>query len=416
MESALVFASSALQRGGNMKSGLRTFTATSALLLLVCAGLTTASRAAEETGVTAHEIKLASCAALDGPARVLGIETVLGATTYVNYINDQGGVNGRKIQLLAFDDGYDPARADACFNRLKTEKVFAAGFFVGTPTAVKYVPLAQADKLPVVGLFTGAQLLYEPLKHYIVNVRASYYDETREQVHNLWDVIGAHKIAVIYQDDAFGKTVLEGVKLALTKYHSAPIATGTFERGSNDISKGLADVEAAHPQAVVLVGPYSPVAAIVKKAHSQGWHPIFLTVSFVGTEQFIKEAGPDAEGTIITQVVPPPDRTDLPTVKLYRDALSKYFPKSQPSFISLEGFLDAMVFVEGLKRAGHDLTREKFIEGIESMHSTDLGLGPRLKVNYSASNHKGLDEVYATVVRGGKPTPLNWSEVKHEGF
>jgi len=396
---------------------LRKIVGNSVSALLLCAGLAIASSAQNEVGVTQNEIKLASCSALDGPARVLGIETVSGATAYLNYINDQGGVNGRKVQLLAFDDGYDPTRADACFNRLKKERVFAAGFFVGTPTAAKYVPLAQQDKLPVVGLFTGAQLLYEPLKHYIVNVRASYYDETHEQVRNLWEAIGAHKIAVIYQDDAFGKTVLEGVKLALTKYRSAPVATGTFAHGSLDIEKGLDDVQAAHPEAVVLVGPYSPVAAIVKRAHAKGWHPIFLTVSFVGTEQFIKEAGPDAEGTIITQVVPPPDRVDLPTVQLYRDQLTKYFPQSKPTFVSLEGFLDAMVFVEGLKRAGKNLTREKFIEGIESMHNTDLGLGPKLRTNYSATSHKGLNEVYATVVKGGHAELLtNWTDVKHEGF
>ena len=167
----------------------------------------------------------------------------------------------------------------------------------------------------------------------------------------------------------------------------------------------------------MLVGPYSPVAAIVRKAHAKGWHPIFVTVSFVGTEQFIKEAGSDADGTIITQVVPPPDRTDLPTVKLYHEALAKYFPAAQPSFVSLEGFVDAMVFVEGLKRAGKDVTREKFIEGIESMHNADLGLGAKLRTNYSATSHKGLSQVYATVVKGGKPELLtNWSEVKHEGF
>ena len=372
---------------------------------------------AQEVGVTSKEVKLASCSALDGPARVLGLETVTGATAYLNYVNDGGGVNGRKVQLMAFDDGYDPAQADSCFNRLLKEKVFAAGFFVGTPTAAKYVPLAQQGKLPVVGLFTGAQLLYEPTKHYIVNVRASYYDETREQIRNLWETMGARKIAVLYQDDAFGKTVLDGVKLALTKYHSAPVATGTFARGSLDVDHGLAEVQATNPQAVVLVGPYSPVAAIVKKAHARGWHPLFLTVSFVGTEQFIKEAGGDAEGTIITQVVPPPDRTELPTVKLYREQLSKYFPQAKPNFVSLEGFLDAMVFVEGLKKAGTNPTREKFIDGIESLHGTDLGLGPKLKLNYSASSHKGLNEVYTTVVKGGKPELLNnWSEVKHEGF
>jgi branched-chain amino acid transport system substrate-binding protein len=396
----------------------RKFVVNWAPALLLCAALVlTGKSQAEEVGVTKTEIKLASCSALDGPARLLGIDTVMGATAYLDQINDAGGVNGRKIQLLAFDDGYDPARADSCFNRLKTEKVFAAGFFVGTPTAAKYVPMAQAEKLPVVGLFTGAQLLYEPLKHYIVNVRASYYDETREQVSNLWEEVGAHKIAVLYQDDAFGKTVLDGVKLALNKYHSAPVATGSFARGTLDVDKGITDVQAGNPQAVVLVGPYAPVAAIVKRAHAKGWHPIFLTVSFVGTEQFIKEAGADADGTIITQVVPPPDNTDLPTVKLYRDALAKYFPQAKPSFVSLEGYLDAMVVVEGLKRAGKDVTREKFIDGIESMHNTDLGLGSKLKANYSATSHKGLNQVYVTVVQHGRPQLLTrWAEVKHEGF
>jgi branched-chain amino acid transport system substrate-binding protein len=144
------------------------------------------------------------------------------------------------------------------------------------------------------------------------------------------------------------------------------------------------------------------VAAIVKKAHAAGWRPQFLTVSFVGTEEFIKEAGPDAEGMIITQVVPPYDRTDYPTVAAYRKYLAKYYPDTPPSFVSLEGFVDAMVLVEGLKRTGKDLTREKFITAIESIHDLNVGLGPRLILNYSASNHKGFDNVYTTVVRAAK--------------
>src|SRR5271169_6592595 len=147
------------------------------------------------------------------------------------------------------------------------EGVFALGFFVGTPTAKVYVPLAQEEKIPVVGLFTGAQLLYEPLKHEVINVRASYYDETREQVDKLWEA-NVHKIGVIYQDDAFGKALLDGVKLALQKHNSTPAALGTFERNTLDVDAGLRDVMAARPQAVVVVGPYAPVAAIVKKAHA----------------------------------------------------------------------------------------------------------------------------------------------------
>ncbi|HET7890082.1 MAG TPA: ABC transporter substrate-binding protein [Candidatus Sulfotelmatobacter sp.] len=366
---------------------------------------------AETPGVTENSVLIGSCSALDGPARFLGNQTVLGATTYLHSINDEGGIFGRKVQLLAFDDGYDPDKAPACFKRMTKEGVFALGFFVGTPTAKVYVPMAQEEKIPVVGLFTGAQMLYEPLKHYVVNVRASYYDETREQVDKLWEA-NIRKIGVIYQDDAFGKTVLDGMKLALQKHNSAPAATGAFPRNTLDVVEGLKSVMAARPQAVVVVGPYSPVAAIVKQAHAAGWRPQFLTVSFVGTEEFIKEAGPDAEGTIITQVVPPYDRTDYPTVALYRKYLTKYYPDATPSFVSLEGFVDAMVMVEGLKRAGKDVTREKFISGIESIHELNVGLGSKLVLAYGPKDHKGFDDVYPTVVKNGRPELLtNWSEI-----
>jgi ABC-type branched-subunit amino acid transport system substrate-binding protein len=361
----------------------------------------------ETSGIQKNQILIGSCAALDGPARFLGLETITGATAYLNQVNAEGGVYGRKIQLLAFDDGYEPAKAELCFNRLLKEDVFAAGFFVGTPTAAKYVPKAEENKLPVVGLFTGAQLLYSPLKHYVLNVRASYHDEMREQVENLWNVMGIRKVGIIYQDDAFGATVLDGLRSALKKYHAAPIGLGTFPRNTLEVDKGLAAVRAANPQAVVLVGTYSPLAEIVKRAHRMGWRPLFLTVSFVGTEKFIAEAGKDADGTIITQVVPPYTRTDFPTVALYRQALSTYYPTEQPSFVSLEGFVDAMVLVEGLKRAGKDLTREKLIRGVESISDKDIGLGPRLVLRYGPNRHKGFDQIYTTVVHNGKPEILD---------
>ncbi|HYM75277.1 MAG TPA: ABC transporter substrate-binding protein [Candidatus Dormibacteraeota bacterium] len=359
--------------------------------------------------MTDTSILIGSCSALDGPAHFLGRQTVLGASAYLHMVNDEGGVFGRKIQLQAFDDSYDPEKAPSCFKRMTKEGVFALGFFVGTPTAKVYVPLAQEEKIPVVGLFTGAQLLYEPLKHEVINVRASYYDETREQIDKLWEV-NIRKVGVIYQDDPFGKAVLDGVKLALQRHNSAPLGLGTFARNTLDVDAGLKSVMGERPQAVVVVGPYAPVAAIVKKAHAAGWHPQFLTVSFVGTEEFIKEAGADAEGTIITQVMPPYDRIDYPTVAQYRKCLAKYSPGEAPTFVSFEGFVDAMVAVEGLKRAGRDLTREKFIAGIESIHEMNVGLGPRLILNYSATDHKGFDNVYPTIVKGGQPVLLtDWS-------
>jgi branched-chain amino acid transport system substrate-binding protein len=381
------------------------------LFVIALASITVSSATAETPGVTNTSILIGSCSALDGPAHFLGRQTVLGASAYLHMINDEGGVFGRKIQLQAFDDSYDPEKAPACFKRMTKEGVFALGFFVGTPTAKVYVPLAQEDKIPVVGLFTGAQMLYEPLKHEIINVRASYYDETREQIDKLWEV-NVRKIAVIYQDDPFGKAVLDGVKLALQRHGASPVGLGTFTRNSVDVIAGVKEVMAGHPQAVVIAGPYAAAAAIVKQAHTDGWRPQFLTVSFVGTEEFIKEAGADAEGTIITQVMPPYDRTEYATVALYRKCLAKYSPGEAPTFVSLEGFVDALVLVEGLKRAGKEPTREKFIAGIESIHEMNAGLGPRLILNYSASDHKGFDNVYPTIVKSGQPVLLtDWSGI-----
>ena len=392
-------------------AGCACFPARAALFLLLTFGVVISAALAQTPGVTENSILIGSCSALDGPARVLGRQTVLGASAYLHMVNDEGGLYGRKIQLQAFDDSYDPDRAPACFKRMLKEGVFALGFFVGTPTAKVYIPLAQEEKIPVVGLFTGAQMLYEPLKHEVINVRASYYDETREQVDKLWEQ-NIRKIGVIYQDDPFGKAVLDGVKLALQKHNATPVGMGHFTRGSVEIEEGLKETMAARPQAIIVAGPYAPAAAIVKQAHAAGWRPQFLTVSFVGTEEFIKEAGADAEGTIITQVMPPYDRTDYPTVAQYRKCLTKYSPGEPPSFVSFEGFVDAMVMVEGLKRAGKELTREKFIAAIESIHDLNVGLGPRLVLNYSSTDHKGFDSVYPTVVKGGQAVLLmDWSSV-----
>src|SRR6266446_1011272 len=370
----------------------------------------TLTQAQNTPGVTDKEILIGSCSALEGPSHFLGTETVTGAKAYLDMINDAGGVDGRKLKLLTYDDSYDPAKTEACFNRLMEQKVFALGFFVGTPTAVKYIPMAESNKIPLVGLFTGAQTLYAPLRHWIVNVRASYFDETREQIDGLWDTLGYKKIGVIYPEDAFGAAVLDGVKAALKTHGAEPVAAASYQRQTAQVGAAIDTVRAAKPDAVVIVGPANTVAPILKQSHAKGWKPLFVTVSFVGTDDLIAEAGADSDGIVITQVVPPYYLTEFKTVALYRRTLTKYFPSAQPNFVSLEGFVDAMVLGEGLKRAGKDLTREGLIRGIESIHEHDLGLGPQLKLNYSSKEHKGFDHVLPTVVRGGRAVPFtDWS-------
>lgn len=382
------------------------------LVSLLLFGAVLPARAQTPPGVTDKSIAIGSCSALEGPSHSLGADTVSGASAYFSLINDEGGVNGRKLKLTAYDDSYDPAKTQACFDHLMSDRVFALGFFVGTPTAVKYLPLAEANKIPLVGLFTGAQTLYTPLRHWIVNVRASYYDETREQIDGVWDKLGYHNVGVIYPEDAFGSAVLGGVTEALKAHGAEPVKVASYERQTTNVGGAIDTVRAANPQAVVVVGPPNTAAPILKQSHAKGWKPLFLTVSFVGTDELILQAGDDAEGVVITQVVPPYYLTDLKGVALYRRALAKYQPAARPNFVSLEGFVDAMVLVEGLKRAGKEPTREGLIHGIESIHEEDLGLGPQLKLEYSAKSHKGFNHVIPTVVRGGRAVPFtDWSTV-----
>jgi branched-chain amino acid transport system substrate-binding protein len=381
-------------------------------LVVLCLWGCAADLSAQTPGITDKEIAIGSCAALEGPSAFLGRETVVGAETYFAMVNDAGGVNGRKIRLHAFDDSYDPAKTQECWDKAMAQKVFAMGFFVGTPTAVKYVPLAESNGVPLVGLFTGAQTLYTPLRRWVINVRASYFDETREQIDGLWNTLHYRKIGVIYPNDAFGMAVLQGVEEALKANGAEPVATASYVRQTSQVGQAIDKVRAASPDAVVIVGPSNTVGPILKQAHGKGWKPLFLTVSFVGTDELIQDAGADSEGMVITQVVPPYYLTDLKTVALYRRSLEKYKPTARPNFVSLEGFVDALVLVEGFKRAGKEPTREGLIHAIESMHEMDMGLGPQLKLGYSAKSHKGFDHVIPTVVRGGRAVPFtDWSMV-----
>ncbi len=388
--------------------------ATLAFLAIGAGCLFSAAAAAAQAvpGVTEKEILIGSCSALEGPSSALGTQTVAGAKAYFSLINEEGGVHDRKLRIIAYDDSYDPAKTKACFEKLVADKVFALGFFVGTPTAVRYLPLAEENKIPLVGLFTGAETLYSPSRRWVVNVRASYYDETREQIDGLWNGLGYKKIGVIYPDDAFGAAVLDGVKQALQAHQAEPSAIASYQRQTANVGAAINRVRAASPQAVVVVGPPNTVAPILKQAHTDAWKPLFLTVSFVGTDELVTQAGADADGMVITQVVPPYYLTDLKTVALYRRALAQYAPSQRPNFVSLEGFVDAMVLAEGLKHAGKDLTREGLIRGIESIHQLDFGLGPQLKLDYSAKDHKGFDHVIATVIRSGRPVPFtDWASV-----
>ena len=352
-----------------------------------------------EDGVTDKEIRIGMANALSGPASGLGVNLKAGTDAFLARINAAGGVNGRKIVLVSKDDGYEPEKTAAATKALiEQDKVFALFGYVGTPTSAAAVPLASRANVPYLFPFTGAEFLRNPLNKWVFNVRASYFDETEVMIERLTKDAGAKKIALFIQDDAFGEAGKAGVNRALHKRDMKVAEEARYKRNTVDVDEGLAKIKAAAPDAVIFVGTYASLSAVVKKAKAQGIKARFMTVSFIGTADFIREAGADGDGVYITQVMPSPEG-GAPVVKQFLQDM-----KGGPvNYSSLEGYVNAAVLVEGLKKVGANPTRAGFISALEGL-STDLG---GLKVGFSATSHQGAKDVFLTVVRGGKAVQVD---------
>ncbi len=366
-------------------------------------------------GVSDSEILIGSSCPLSGHASFLGTQTIHGVQTYLNDVNGQGGVNGRRIRLIAYDDAYDPALCISNTQKLIAEdRVFALTSYVGTPTAVKIIPMVQEAGIPMVGILSGARVLREPFQRYIINIRASYYEETGQLIDHFVQDLGITRVAIFYQYDEFGLDGLTGTEIALQKHGLQPVAKASYIRGSMNVEEGVDLICASDAEAVVMIGTYGPCAKFVRLVKQRKNAMIFHAVSFVGAEELAKILGPEAEGIIVTQVVPPPWETMLlPAAGQYTRLLKRYFPEEDPSFVGFEGFLNAVVLVEGLKRAGTDLTRDGLIDSIEGIHQFSLQIANPL--NYSPTDHQGLRYVYFTRIRDGKPALItNWEQIRKE--
>ncbi|MFO7598844.1 MAG: ABC transporter substrate-binding protein [Candidatus Desulfacyla sp.] len=353
-------------------------------------------------GVTDSEIRIGSSCALSGHASFLGTNTIRGAESYIKELNEEGGIFGRKIRLIVYDDRYDPPRC--VFNTQKLineDRIFALFCYVGTPTSVEILPIVKEARIPLVGLLTGADALRRPFSKYIFNIRASYYQEIAAMVKHIVEDRKLSRFAVFYQYDAYGLDGLAGAELALKKYGLEPVAHGSYIRGTMDVEDALKSIMASHAEVVIMVGTYDPSTKFIKMARAKGFNPIFYNVSFVGGNELARKLGPDGEGVIVTQVVPSPEaRALLSEVDKYCRLLEKYYPEDQPTFVGLEGFINAVVLGKALERAGRDITREKFIRALEGMKDLSLGIG--LGLNFGPEDHQGFDAVYFTQIRDGK--------------
>src|SRR5256885_3552654 len=324
---------------------------------------------------------LGQSAAFSGPAAQLGIQMYRGARIYFDTVNAAGGINGHTIELRSLDDGYEPERCKANTEKFINSDTFALFGFVGTPTCLAALPLVTAANIPFFGPFTGAEALRTPFNRSVFHVRASYFDETALVARQLTN-LGLDKIAVFYQDDAYGRAGLEGVNRALSAHNRAPIALGKVERNGVDVGQAVKDIVAQMPEAVVQISAYKSCAAFIRQARKAGYGGTFFNVSFVGTQALADELGRESQGIMISQVMPFPFSTTTAISREYLDAVHKAGPDAQPNYSSMEGYLAAKVFAEGLRRAGHSPPRDSLVAGPESIQNAtvrgfNVHLGPQ---------------------------------------
>ncbi|MFH1343203.1 MAG: ABC transporter substrate-binding protein [Pseudomonadota bacterium] len=368
-----------------------------ALPLMLAGLLATCIPASAENGVSADKIVFGQATALEGPASALGQGMKLGLDAAFAEINKAGGVKGRKLELKSVDDGYEPTKSiEAVKKLIEEDKVFAIAGAVGTPTAAATQPIATAAGAPFIGAFTGAEFLRAPHKPLVLNIRASYFQETEAMVEHLTKDLGATKIAIMYQDDAFGQAGLAGVKKALDKRQMQLAGEGTFERNTVAVKTALLAIKKVEPDAVIMISPYKPAAAFIKLAKQIKLDVTFVNISFVGSDALAKELGSAGAGVVITQVVPFPKDAAIPVVGRYHAALKANSPDAQPGFVSLEGYLVGRAIIAGLEKVDGEPTRQALLEAVQKAGSLDLG---GFKLTYSATSNRGSDQVFLTVIQ-----------------
>ncbi|WAC73380.1 ABC transporter substrate-binding protein [Roseateles sp. SL47] len=338
------------------------------------------------------KIVLGQSAPLSGPAKELGEQFREGALLAFDYMNQRGGVNGRRIELRSLDDGYEPERCVANTRKLLDEGVTALFGYIGTPTSLAALPLASAAKVPFFAPFTGAEALRTPFNRYAFHIRASYDDECDEIVRQLKSV-GIKKVAVFYQNDAYGQAGLSGMEAALKKHGMAPVATATVERNSVEVTAAVKAIMAAQPEAIVQISAYKSCAAFIRQARHAMFLGNFYNLSFVGAQALAHELGKDSRGVVVSQVVPFPFSGTNPLAQEYAQRAKA--AGKELGYTGIEGFVAAKVLIEGLRRAGNNLSSDSLISALEGLRDFDAG---GFFINFNAQKHTGSKFVDMTIL------------------
>jgi ABC-type branched-subunit amino acid transport system substrate-binding protein len=360
--------------------------------------------AVAEPGVDKTKILFGQAAVLEGPAAALGQGMRLGLLAAFAEANRLGGVHQRQLELISLNDDYEPEKSiNATQQLINKDKVFALVGAVGTPTALAAQPIAAAAGVPFIGAFTGAEFLRSQFQRDVVNVRASYFQETEAIVDHLIKDRHISRIAILYQDDSFGLAGLAGVQQALARRKMSLVADATFERNTTAVKMALWTIRKAQPEAVIMIGPYRPCTAFIRLAHQLQMKPLFASISFVGSDALAKELGSEGAGVFVSQVVPFPADDSIPFVARYHHALAAFDPTATPGFVSLEGYLVGRLIVAALEKGPEAPTRRALLDTISNNSFDFLGM----HLAYHPDDNRGSNTVFLTMVGAdGKSKPV----------
>ena len=387
------------------------------LLLVVSFGAYSSAAYATEAGAP-REILLGMSTVLSGPAANLGLDMRQGVLAGIERANRAGGIHGRRLRLIALDDGYEPARTAPNMRQLiEQENVLAIIGNVGTPTGIAAVPIANEQKTLFFAPFTGAGVLRkEPPDRYVINYRASYAEETGAMVDELIDVsaLKLEDIALFTQRDGYGDAGYAGGIAALKRHglkDEKQVLHVRYERNTLAVEDALASLLYAEhePRAVIMVGAYAPCAKFIKLAHEAGLKAVFHNVSFVGSASLAAALGSLPAHVIVTQVVPHPLDAAVDVVREYRADLKAQEPTATPSFGSLEGYIATRILVTALERIPGPPTREGIVDALEGLGQFDLGLGETLKLG--PRDHQACHRVWLTRFQNATFAPFQWAGI-----
>ena len=346
-------------------------------------------------GVTDTRVIFGQSASLRGNAGQFGNAARSGILSAFKAINDKGGVHGRMLELITLDDGYEPNRAIANTRQFIEEiGVFALAGGVGTSTVRASAPIAAAADVPYIAPFTGAADIRLRWRN-MIHLRASYDQETETMVRHLIEDLAIKRVAVLYQNDYFGRDGYEGARLALERRGLEPVSSGVYERNTSAIKGALLDIRQGNPEAVIIIGAYQAAAELILWSRFAGFDPVFIAISFVGGNALASALGKHGADVFVTQVVPSPTISELPVARDYLRALAAIDPEAEPGFVSFEGYLLGRLIIDVLDRCGQMLTRGRFFDVFEGSGPIDLG---GFQLVYEKGLDQGSDAVFLTAI------------------